>query len=432
MSFLFPDISEWNPNADIAGILKKSGGHLVIRAGYGPSRKDFKFDDFRKRASGAKTLGIYHFVTKGGSVKANADAMIKWVGKTKANEYLVLDVEQGSGDWTKSQCEDYMNRVRKACGGKVLIYANEHYAATGGRKPLFTSKTGWVAKYSSTKPSVPHLIWQSAGTINNKGVGSNITNWPGVGSNGDTNIVTVSEKTFMDAVLSGGGSTNSSGGGDVPNFVWYAKSKSQALKKNEWTTVNFDNMGPGSKKGDYWSVVFGEKSYSLTFSVVLSGLSDNAEVQMRAVQYRLKGGINIGTLPGNNLKKGSKGPAVKTVQQALVKLGEKLPKYGADSDYGDETVAAVKSFQGKNGLTKDGEYGPKTKAKMEAKASANASWERLATHPLDSPVHKSGNGHFIYNLVERIGSGDRLRVEVSQYGTSDARIESAKVTTLQW
>lgn len=31
-------------------------------------------------------------------------------------------------------------------------------------------------------------------------------------------------------------------------------------------------------------------------------------------------------------------------QRVLIHVGEKLPKYGADRDYGDETVAAVKSF----------------------------------------------------------------------------------------
>lgn len=60
------------------------------------------------------------------------------------------------------------------------------------------------------------------------------------------------------------------------------------------------------------------------------------------------------------LKKGSKGPVVKYAQQLLLDRGYKLPKYGADGDYGSETVAAVKAFQKDWGLKQDGIIGPKT------------------------------------------------------------------------
>ena len=61
----------------------------------------------------------------------------------------------------------------------------------------------------------------------------------------------------------------------------------------------------------------------------------------------------------------------------LMNAGEALPKYGADGDYGNETVAAVKSYQKKNGNLDNGsgDIGKKTydllktgKAKGEVKA----------------------------------------------------------------
>ena len=64
------------------------------------------------------------------------------------------------------------------------------------------------------------------------------------------------------------------------------------------------------------------------------------------------------------LKKGSKGAQVKTLQNLLISHGYKLPKYGADGDYGDETVKAVKAFQKDNGLTVDGIVGAKTWAAL--------------------------------------------------------------------
>ena len=44
------------------------------------------------------------------------------------------------------------------------------------------------------------------------------------------------------------------------------------------------------------------------------------------------------------LKKGMSGSDIRELQQNLLKLGYALPKYGADGDYGAETMEAVKAF----------------------------------------------------------------------------------------
>lgn len=59
------------------------------------------------------------------------------------------------------------------------------------------------------------------------------------------------------------------------------------------------------------------------------------------------------------LRKGSKGDEVKKLQEALIALGY-LDDGGADGDYGNGTVAAVKEFQKDNGLTADGHAGQQT------------------------------------------------------------------------
>lgn len=76
---------------------------------------------------------------------------------------------------------------------------------------------------------------------------------------------------------------------------------------------------------------------------------------------------------GNNtqtLRKGSKGDTVKEAQELLLAHGYELPNYGADGDYGAETIAAVKKFQQANGLEADGICGPKTWAALKAAPSA--------------------------------------------------------------
>ncbi|MBQ7138785.1 MAG: peptidoglycan-binding protein [Clostridia bacterium] len=72
----------------------------------------------------------------------------------------------------------------------------------------------------------------------------------------------------------------------------------------------------------------------------------------------------------DTLKQGAKGAEVKKVQQRLKELG--YYTYGIDSDYGYRTVAAVKAFQKKNGLTADGVCGEATLKKMNSSSAIPA------------------------------------------------------------
>ena len=64
------------------------------------------------------------------------------------------------------------------------------------------------------------------------------------------------------------------------------------------------------------------------------------------------------------LRKGSKGAAVKTLQQNLnTVMGAKLV---VDGDFGAATDTSVRAFQKKYGLTVDGEYGPASAAVMKS------------------------------------------------------------------
>lgn len=73
------------------------------------------------------------------------------------------------------------------------------------------------------------------------------------------------------------------------------------------------------------------------------------------------------------IKRGVKGDDVVELQTALLKLGYDLGAYGADGDCGSKTVSAIKNFQKDNGLSDDGEYGPKSHAKMMEILSASNS-----------------------------------------------------------
>lgn len=86
------------------------------------------------------------------------------------------------------------------------------------------------------------------------------------------------------------------------------------------------------------------------------------------------------TVTATILRKGSTGPEVKSLQKKLLQIGYYLGSYGADGDYGDATVTAVRKFQKDNSLAVDGEAGPNTLAavnkvlpiiQQEQKAIAN-------------------------------------------------------------
>jgi len=66
------------------------------------------------------------------------------------------------------------------------------------------------------------------------------------------------------------------------------------------------------------------------------------------------------------LRKGSRGDWVAILQNKLMLLGYSLPRYGADGDFGQETLAAVKAFQKANGLLADGVVGKQTWAAINA------------------------------------------------------------------
>ena len=65
------------------------------------------------------------------------------------------------------------------------------------------------------------------------------------------------------------------------------------------------------------------------------------------------------------LRKGSTGPEVKSLQKKLLQIGYYLGSYGADGNYGDATVTAVRKFQKDNSLAVDGEAGPNTLAAVD-------------------------------------------------------------------
>ena len=134
------------------------------------------------------------------------------------------------------------------------------------------------------------------------------------------------------------------------------------------------------KKGDALSVIAQKTGVSMATLQRLNGIKNPNFIKVGQV-LRLtdsastptKGKKSSYTLPSGVFKVTSpltKGTAVKQIQTALAALyyypDKGAKNNGIDGYYGSKTANAVKRFQSMYGLTADGIYGPKTKAKIEA------------------------------------------------------------------
>lgn len=73
---------------------------------------------------------------------------------------------------------------------------------------------------------------------------------------------------------------------------------------------------------------------------------------------------------GDTLREGDEGEAVKEMQRLLMAAGASLRKYGADGDFGGETLEALKAYQTAHSLTPDGVCGPLTWESLRGEKNA--------------------------------------------------------------
>lgn len=106
------------------------------------------------------------------------------------------------------------------------------------------------------------------------------------------------------------------------------------------------------------------------------------------------------------LSVGDKGDDVRAMQKALLAQGYKLPKYGADGDYGPETQKAVAAFQKAVGLPATGRGDPATLARIMAQETAPGAGEVLVIASKSANV-RSGPG-LLKKSLGVVKRGERL------------------------
>lgn len=119
-------------------------------------------------------------------------------------------------------------------------------------------------------------------------------------------------------------------------------------------------------RGDYaycpqsWGTGFGLKGFCYVPFTDILALGDVWAIEFAGAKPVEDGGGKKDAIIRRTLRKGMKGADVKALQEALIKLGYDLGKWGADGDFGSATHSAVRAYQYAKGLTVDGIAGPKT------------------------------------------------------------------------
>ena len=158
------------------------------------------------------------------------------------------------------------------------------------------------------------------------------------------------------------------------------------LPYQTWSTQSSSDRDGNGYKDDYYGVLRGAHTVHTPGVIIEHGFHTNtatakwllveanlqklAEAEAKTIAEWLgvkkdeKPADTTFTLTLKELSQGDKGDQVKALQYLLMANGIKLPKYGADGDYGAETKAGVIEYQRKKGLGADGIAGPATFGKL--------------------------------------------------------------------
>lgn len=137
---------------------------VVIRALYGTSHVDkhwaANIAAARARA-GLRVRGIYHYIVASQDIAAQAHALvalIKAAGGLRPGEFVIADIEEGTGD-LRARFETWVQIVHAGLGGvegeySGVAFARAHLGDFAGASLV------WVAAYQSNEPTDHHQLWQ--------------------------------------------------------------------------------------------------------------------------------------------------------------------------------------------------------------------------------------------------------------------------------
>lgn len=165
---IIPDVSEFQGDIDWANF---GSDAAIVRINYGNTKVDGKADrNIEGARSRCRVRGWYTYLTQGEDPVAQAYVLVRVLqvhGGLKANEFIVCDDEEGSGDQS-GRSTAFLNEVDSKLNapdsvdwwysGLNFSIAHNMNASKGHR---------WIAAYGVPEPIASHSLWQytSSGSI---------------------------------------------------------------------------------------------------------------------------------------------------------------------------------------------------------------------------------------------------------------------------
>lgn len=295
------DISHYQGSIDFAKVKADGIGIVIIKATEGRTYKDsyFKTNYANAKANGL-LVGAYHFL-RGNAAEDEVDNFLSVVSGLEFDCKLIIDaeVDLGGVDVTSRQIRQFAD-ILKANGKDIALYTGEYFYNNNMNDSVKDIPL-WVAKYSSNKPNVSkeYIGWQYTSDGRVSGI-----------------CTRVDMNEFSEDIL-------------IKDLVPNNPSSPQPAVKKTWE--NYIN-------GDL--VLKLQHELNVQFNAGIKEDSYLGDHTLEALKRVL-------------IKRGAKGKITKIIQERLLQLGYKLPKYGADSDFGAETENTLRQFQGDRGLNTD-------------------------------------------------------------------------------
>jgi hypothetical protein len=162
LSFLLPDVSEWQKTIDWTAVVHAGYPGAILRAHNG-HRADAEFATNRAHAkeAGVRARGLYAYLVADRDPVTQAQEFVRIVGHLLPGEWPIVDCETGAGDQAPrvKAWAEYVSRALST--GKAWLYSGEaFYRAHDLDRAGIPATRTWLAAYGPKEPAEGHAMWQ--------------------------------------------------------------------------------------------------------------------------------------------------------------------------------------------------------------------------------------------------------------------------------
>lgn len=173
-SIYMADISEFQSNIDAPTYLQARA--CVICRTHNGNRPDNMMPARRNYLRGYPfvAIGWYQYLVASRDPAQQARDFIATIGTLGANEYPILDYEEGPSN-AISRAQAWFAVVDAWAGFPAMLYSGDaFFRANLGGTAAWQGRPCWVAAYGQSEPAQAHTLWQYTSSADVAGVGNGV------------------------------------------------------------------------------------------------------------------------------------------------------------------------------------------------------------------------------------------------------------------